>query len=65
MTENNSETKDDEKPTLGIKIGVENGEVIVLFSQKLTSFTLPPESAEKMGEAMIQHAAEAKKLAAT
>ena len=60
-----AENKDDEKPTLGIKIGVENGEVIVLFSQQLTSFTLPPDSAEKMGQAMTQHAAEARKLAAT
>lgn len=59
------EIEGDEKPTLGIQIGVENGDVIVLFSQQLTSFTLPPDSSEKMGKAMIHHAAEARKLAAT
>jgi hypothetical protein len=50
------------KPTLSIQVGVENGKVIVLFSQRLTTFTLPPEDAEKMGMAMIHHAEEAKAL---
>ena len=53
------------KPTLSIQVGVENAKVIVLFSQRLTTFTLPPDDAEKMGLAMIHHAEEARKLSKT
>ncbi len=53
----------EEKPKLSIQVGVENGKVIVLFSQRLTTFTLPPDDAEKMGLAMIHHAKEAQALA--
>ena len=52
----------EEKPKLSIQVGVEDGKVITLFSQQLTSFTLPPEDAKKMGEALIVHAAEADRL---
>lgn len=52
-------------PPLDIKMGVENGKVVVLFSQRLTIFGLPPDAAEEMGQAMIQHAAEARKLTKT
>ncbi len=44
------------KPTLSIQVGMEEGKVITLFSQRLTTFTLPPDDAEKMGEAMIHWA---------
>ena len=50
------------KPPLNIQVGVENGRVIVVFSQALTTFTLPHEEAYKMGGAMILHADEAKAL---
>jgi len=50
------------KPPLSIQVGVENGRVIVVFSQALTTFTLPHEEAYKMGGAMILHADEAKAL---
>lgn len=50
------------KPPLSIQVGVENGRVIVVFSEALTTFTLPHEEAYKMGGAMILHADEAKAL---
>lgn len=70
MTENESKdgteiSSTEEKPKLSIQVGVEEGKVIVLFSQRLTTFTLPPEDAEKMGMAMIHHAEEAKALSET
>ncbi len=70
MTENESKdgtetSSTEEKPKLNIQVGVENGKVITLFSQRLTSFTLPPDDAEKMGLAMIHHAKEAQALSET
>ncbi len=72
MTENESkdatETSSiEEKPKLklSIQVGVEEGKVIVLFDQRLTTFTLPPDDAEKMGLAMIHHAKEAQALSET
>lgn len=70
MTENEppkeTETSStEEKPTLDIQVGVENGKVITLFSQRLTTFTLPPDDAEKMGLALIHHAKEARELSKT
>lgn len=50
------------KPPLSIQVGVENGRVIVVFSEALTTFSLPHEEAYKMGGAMILHADEAKAL---
>jgi len=55
----------EEKPKLSIQVGVEDAKVIVLFSQRLTTFTLPPDDAEKMGLAMIHHAKEAQALSET
>jgi len=55
----------EEKPKLSIQVGVENGKVITLFSERLTTFTLPPDDAEKMGLALIQHAKEARELSET
>jgi len=51
-----------DKPPLSIQVGVENGRVIVVFSEALTTFSLPHEEAYKMGGAMILHADEAKAL---
>ena len=50
------------KPPLSIQVGVENGRVIVVFSEALTTFSLPHEEAYKMGGAMILHADEAKEM---
>ncbi len=61
MTEENA----DEKPKLDIKVGVENGKVITVFSEALTSFTLPIDEAIRYGEALILHANQAKHLAGT
>jgi len=55
----------EEKPKLSIQVGVENGKVITLFSERLTTFTLPPDDAEKMGLALIHHAKEARELSKT
>ncbi len=70
MTENESQSgaetpSTEEKPKLNIQVGVENGKVITLFSQRLTTFTLPPDDAEKYGEALIHHAQEARELSGT
>ena len=70
MTENESQketetSSTEEKPKLNIQVGVENGKVITLFSERLTTFTLPPDDAEKYGEALIHHAQEARELSKT
>jgi len=52
----------EERPKLSIQVGVEDGQVITLFSQRLTTFTLPPDDAEKMGLALLHHAKEARAL---
>jgi hypothetical protein len=66
MTEKESQDgTTEEKPKLNIQVGVEEGKVIVLFSQRLTTFTLPADDAEKMGLAMIHHAKEAQALSET
>jgi len=70
MTENESKdgteiSSTEEKPKLSIQVGVEDGKVIVLFNHRLTTFTLPPDDAEKMGLAMIHHAKEAQALSET
>ncbi len=57
--------REETKPTLSIQVGVENAKVIVLFNHRLTTFTLPPDDAEKMGLAMIHHAQEARDLSKT
>ena len=57
--------REETKPTLSIQVGVENAKVIVLFSQRLTTFTLPPDDAEKMGLAMLHHAKEAREISET
>ena len=70
MTENDPQketetSSTEEKPKLSIQVGVENLKVITLFSQRLTMFTLPPDDAEKYGEALIHHAQEARELSKT
>ncbi len=48
------------KPPLQIQVGMENGKVIVIFNQLLTTFSLPFDEAEKMADALYHHAAEAR-----
>ena len=52
----------EDAPDLNISVGVENGNVIILFSQRLTTVGMPPEAAEKMADALKEHAAEARKM---
>lgn len=54
-------TVDDEG--LGISVGVENGKVIILFSEKVTTVGLPPEAARKFAKALKKHAIEAENMA--
>lgn len=49
-------------PELGISVGVEEGNVIVVFSQRLTTLGMPPEAAEKMANALLKHAADARAM---
>lgn len=53
------------KSPLQIQVGVENGKVVTIFSEQLTTFSLPWDEAEKYGDALYYHAAEARKLAET
>ena len=53
------------KSPLQIQVGMENGKVIVIFSEKLTTFTLPWDEAEKMADAIYHHAAEAREKSET
>ena len=53
---------DEDAPDLGISVGVEDGNVIILFSQRLTTVGMPPEAAEKMANALLKHAADARAM---
>ncbi len=48
---------------LGISVGVENGKVIILFSEKVTTVGLPPNAARKFAKALKKHAIEAENMA--
>lgn len=54
--------EEDEKPELSISMGVENGDVIVVFSQRLSTLGLPPDAADQMGDALKKHAAQAREM---
>lgn len=73
MTENNGEEQaeitatgedsgDEDAPELGISVGVEDGNVVILFSQRLTTVGMPPEAAEKMADALKEHAVTAREM---
>jgi hypothetical protein len=53
---------DTDAPELGISVGVEDGNVIVVFTQRLTTLGMPPEAAEKMANALLKHAADARAM---
>ena len=61
-TTQTGEAAADEAPDLDIQVGVENGKVIIVFSQRLSTVGMPPEAAETMGEALIKHAKEAREM---
>jgi hypothetical protein len=46
----------------GIKVGIENGNVIIIFSEKVTTVGLPPKSARKFAKALKKHAIEAENM---
>jgi len=53
------------KPPLSIKVGMENGKVITIFSERLSVFSLPWDEAEKYADALYHHASEAKEASET
>jgi hypothetical protein len=53
---------EEEAPDLGISVGVENGSVIIVFSQRLTTIGMPPKAAEDMANALLKHAADARAM---
>jgi hypothetical protein len=53
------------KPPLKIQVGMENGKVITIFSEKLTTFSLPFDEAEKYADALYHHASEARDASGT
>jgi hypothetical protein len=61
-TATGSDDGSDDAPELGISVGVEEGNVIILFSQRLTTVGMPPEAAEKMANALLEHAATAREV---
>jgi len=66
MTDDKPETpEEDIKPPLKIQVGMENGKVITIFSEQLTTFTLPFDEAEKYADALYHHAAEARQASET
>jgi hypothetical protein len=46
-----------------IQVGVENGNVIVIFSEKLRVLGLPPKQARKFIKALKKHVIEAENMA--
>ncbi len=61
-TATGSDDGSDDAPELGISVGVEQGNVIILFSQRLTTVGMPPEAAEKMADALKEHAETARAM---
>ena len=53
------------RPPLSIKVGMENGKVVTIFSQRLSVFSLPWDEAEKYADALYHHASEAKEASET
>lgn len=46
----------------GIRVGIENGNVIIIFSEKVTTVGLPPSAARKFAKALKKHAIEAENM---
>jgi len=47
---------------VGIQVGVENGNVIIMFSEKLNVLGFPPDKARKFAKAIKKHAVEAENM---
>lgn len=47
---------------VGIQVGVENGNVIIIFSEKLNVLGFPPDKAKKFAKAVKKHAVEAENM---
>jgi len=57
-----NDSGEEDAPDLGISVGVEEGNVIIVFTQRLTTVGMPPEAAEKMANALLKHAADARAM---
>ena len=51
-----------ESEGVGTKIGVENGKVLIMFSEKLTVVGYSPKAAKKLAKALKKHATEAENM---
>ncbi len=47
---------------VGTKIGIENGKVLIMFSEKLTVVGYSPKDARKLAKALKKHAIEAENM---
>lgn len=47
---------------VGTKVGVENGKVLIMFSEKLTVVGYSPKDARKLAKALKKHAIEAENM---
>jgi len=47
---------------VGTKVGVENGKVLILFSERLTVVGYSPKAARKLAKALKKHAIEAEDM---
>lgn len=60
MTEEDTRISEDaeeeEEDGLGIQIGMENGDVLIIFSQKIATLGLPSKAARKMARALYDWA---------
>lgn len=50
------EAGDGDEPELGIQIGMEDGDVLVIFSQKIATLGLPSKAARKFARALYDWA---------
>ena len=52
----------DETEGVGSKVGVENGKVLIMFSEKLTVIGYSPKAARELAKALKKHAIEAENM---
>ena len=58
-----TDEKIEEATGVGTKVGVENGKVLIMFSEKLTIVGYSPKAARGLAKALKKHAIEAENMA--
>lgn len=59
---NEQPTQVDDQTGVGTKVGVENGKVLILFSERLTVVGYSPADARTLAKALKKHAIEAESM---